>query len=131
MIRKVSHIIISMFLLILTMGFSVSKHYCGNHLVEVSFSSNVDAGCSSDGSCEMERSCCHDELRVFQLDEDYTAPTITDHIQFVQQDLAIVDFGCIISNLTLSDNSLFISDAESPPPLVTSKFLSTIQVYRL
>ena len=133
MIRKLSHITISLLLLILTMGFSVSKHYCGNALVEVSIFASVADGCSGDGSCAMESSCCHNELQVFQLDEDYSIPVVTDHVQFIQQDLAIIDLGCLLPDYNLyAKNSSFLSDAESPPPpLDTSTFLSAIQSYLL
>ena len=130
MIRKVSHIVISAVLLILTMGFTVSQHYCGKRLVAVSLFSAETDGCSGDGSCSMEMSCCHNEHHVYQLHEDYTPPVITDQVQFIQVDLLVFDLPTDVTPVDKFQTEIF-SDDESPPPLDVSTYLSSIQVYLL
>ncbi len=130
MIRKASHIVISTVLLILTMGFTVSQHYCGERLVDVSILSADSGGCSADGSCSMEMSCCHNEQHVFQLDEDYTQPIVIDHVPFIQIDLFVFELPTDLRSMDESQTEVF-SDDESPPPLDVSTYLSSIQVYRL
>ncbi len=51
-----------------TTGFTVSSHYCGTHLVDVSINSAPDS-CNENGCCA---NCCHEETKHFQLDDNYT-----------------------------------------------------------
>lgn len=132
MIRKISHIFISAMLLILTMGFTVSQHYCGEQMVDVSLLTNYHADSSGDDSCDMnDMSCCHNEQHLYQLTENFTQPAIADHVQFIQVDLLVFDS---LMNMNLpvheSENEIF-SYAESPPPPDLSTYLSSIQIYRL
>lgn len=63
--KQISSFILATLVLVSTLSFSVSKHYCLNRLVETSFITNVD-GClsenSADESCDSfsSKSCCDD-----------------------------------------------------------------------
>ncbi|RKD86532.1 HYC_CC_PP family protein [Mangrovibacterium diazotrophicum] len=130
MIRKISHITIVFLLLVLTMGFTVSKHYCGETLVDVSVVTGNASGCSDDdSSCDMG-SCCHNENHVYQLQEDYTSPLVLDHVTFFPIELATLSLE-LLHESHLSEENTEISYDESPPPKLVSELLSDIQVYRL
>jgi len=130
MIRKISHISLILVLFFLTIGFTVSKHYCGGELVDVSVLTGNAAGCSDDdGGCEMG-GCCHNESHVFQLHEDYTSPFIVDHVACFQVELATLTLDLL--NLQPGDvESSAFNRIEAPPPLPVSTSLAIIQVYRL
>ncbi len=131
MIRKISHIIITSLLLVLTMGFTVSRHYCGGSIVDVSVFAGHTVSCSDDGSaCEMD-GCCHNEQEVYQLHEDYTSPLVIEHVPFIQVDLAVLDLCLITPDLSEADQKNSFSEAESPPPKEITAVLSALQVYRL
>ena len=140
MIRKISHIVISILLLVLTMGFSVSKHYCQGNLVDVSVFTKGADGCSMDmgmdmnaskGSCTLDNNCCKSEHHVYQLDKTYTSPITLDHVQFFQVDLAILDLSLITPQIDENKTNDYFSVAKSPPPEDVLSALSNLQTYRL
>lgn len=130
MIRKISHITLVFLLLVLTMGFTVSKHYCGADLVNVAvFAGNSDGCSNDDSSCDMG-DCCHNEHHVYQLQEDYTSPLVLDHITFFPVELATITLELLHENLLAEENTT-INHIESPPPKLVCEVLSDLQVYRL
>ena len=130
MIRKISHISIASLLLILTMGFTVSRHYCGGSLVDVSVMTGHLASCSDDGSaCDMD-GCCHNEQNIYQLNENYTSPLVVEHVAFFQ--IVLAEFAIPLSyNTQLAEESSLWVRSESPPPKEVKTVLSDLQVYRL
>jgi len=126
MLKTFSHIILSLILLVSTMGMAVSKHYCGGELVSVSLNENS----SDDSCCDMDN-CCHNETQVYKVKEDFSSPGITTlpvlaeldilgHDLFVTEGLAEPD----------SENStLFVED--SPPSKTIQTVLALKQVYLL
>ncbi|MDP4184584.1 MAG: hypothetical protein Q8862_05410 [Bacteroidota bacterium] len=65
MIKKVSHIILALLLILATAGLTISKHYCGNNLVSVSLSGQ-DKSCCGD-NC----GCCHTKTTHVQVSETF------------------------------------------------------------
>jgi len=124
--RKIAHILFMLVLMVSTTGYTLTKHYCGNDLVDVSITGNVDR------CCDMEGGCCHDESQTFQLQVDYTSPIVTDHVDyfsFVTFEIPVLQIGNPEKSNTLLAG--LIPAAESPPPKEVSLFLADIQVYRL
>ncbi len=117
--------IIAALLMITTMGFSVSKHYCGTRLIEVSINSTIEPCCKDVGTS----SCCHDETEYFRFDKDYVSPVIADNDQ-----ITIFDILFPAVAVYLLDNSVIVEKdilnfAESPPPLALHTKLSLFQTY--
>lgn len=124
MLKRISHISLSLILLISTVGFAVSKHYCGDALVDVAFNENADS-CCDDGAC------CHNETLIYQLDEDFSAPQITSAPDLPE----MVTFGVtafFAINQTPSEHlaETFYQN-NSPPPTTISETLSFRQVFLL
>ncbi len=113
------------------MGFSVSRHFCGGTLVDVSVIAGVADSCSDDGSsCEMGN-CCHNENQVYQLDEDYTSPMVLDHVAYLPVQLATIYLQLLHEQLDVELASATPLVPEPPPPPNVLAVLSDIQVYRL
>jgi hypothetical protein len=130
MIRKIGHITFIFLLLILTTGITVSKHYCGDKLVNVAVMTGAADNCSGDDStCNMD-GCCHNENHVYQLQEEYTSPFVLDHVAFFPVELAAITMDLLHENLQSEANTV-VNHIESPPPKLVSERLSDIQVYRL
>ena len=79
MIKKINHIILSVLMLIATVGVTISKHYCGNMVSSHYF---IDESCSMEieecmdmnamhDSCTDDMNCCHTELESFQFLANY------------------------------------------------------------
>lgn len=140
MIRKISNITIAVLLLVLTMGFTVSKHYCGGRLVNVAVFNSDDIGCSmnmnmdmnaSKSSCSLNNHCCTNEHHVYQLDKTYTSPITLDHVPFFQVDLAVLDLRPITPETSEAKTKDYFVLAKSPPPKDVLSALSDLQTYRL
>ena len=71
MLRKTGYIILTSLLILSTVGFVVSRHYCDDMLVSVAIDSHADQ-CTSD----MDGDCCHDESEYLVLKTDYTQPAV-------------------------------------------------------
>ena len=95
MLKRISHISLSLLLLISTIGFAVSKHYCGDSLVDVALNKNADS-CCDDGAC------CHNETLIYQLDEDFSAPQIACAPDL--QEIAVLGFTLFITNQIPDEN---------------------------
>jgi len=81
MIRKVLHIVIAVFILISSTGFTINMHYCHDQLIDMAFlapahscydTDKADANQSQD-SC----SGCQDESIVVEPGDDYVVSTST------------------------------------------------------
>ena len=125
MLKKLSHIVLSTLLLLSTIGLAVSRHYCGEKLVEISLTGEVGS------CCDMQSNCCHDESQTFQLDQDYPVPVVMNHVDyFVFVIFEIQTFLTDFQQTTNLTSNLF-EVSESPPIKEVSQFLCDIQVFRL
>lgn len=124
MLKKLSHIILSVMLLVSTMGVAISKHYCGDSLISTSVFTEAESCCG-------DSDCCHNEISFFQLDEDYSLSSISE-IPFVAE-VDLIGFSLLINPLDeviIGENQDFVI-TESPPPPKIQISLSKRQVYLL
>ena len=84
-------------------GMALNFHYCGDHLAKISFAFNPE-GCGMESS-KLEasnavnfsqKSCCSDDLQVFQSTEDIT---ILDHVHAVSIDVEVPVYKNIYNDL--------------------------------
>ena len=115
----------ALIVLLSTMSFSVDMHYCGDHLVDFSFSQTVNTCMmkaemsKSSSECavmDMEMDCCTDIEIVIEGQEDLKISF--DQLSFDQQ-LFIASF--VYSNIILFDGldeNVVPFKNYSPPPLI-------------
>ena len=65
MLRNAANIAVTLLLLIATSGVTISRHYCGNILVDQSILTTPEDCC--DGPCN----CCHNEIQVIKLTDNF------------------------------------------------------------
>ncbi|MFO7756137.1 MAG: hypothetical protein R6V34_09155 [Bacteroidales bacterium] len=121
MIRKVSHMAISVLLLFATAGITVSKHYCGDNLKSVTWMNSPDA------CCDLE-SCCHDETQVFMLDNDFTY-TPEEAVNTSGFKISETAANSILASLPDNSQFIILNDRPQPPRLRTN--LASIQSFLL
>jgi hypothetical protein len=126
MLRTFSHIILSLVLLVSTIGMAVSKHYCGGELASVSIYQNDD----DDSCCDMDN-CCHDEKEVYQVKGDYSVPAISTLPMLAELDVLGHNLFAGENLLALENESVTPTECESPPLLPIQKTLAVKQVYLL
>ncbi|MGD9556091.1 MAG: hypothetical protein AB7V25_03650 [Mangrovibacterium sp.] len=128
MTKRISHIILSLLLIIFTAGVSISRHFCGGELAGVSLFSSTAQGCSGESSCSMGN-CCHDEHQLVRMQEDFVPPFVQDLVLVFLLLLAV-----ILVPVTAAPEAVpFVrfSPAESLPPPGMKTRLTRLQVFRL
>ena len=125
MLKKISHIILSVLLLITTMGMTVSRHYCKGDLYSVSISGTDNAS-----GCDMGN-CCHDEIQNIKITNDFSVPSAVSIPILAEFDILgqfIFEYPEIY---TLDEKDINFGYVESPPLLPIIETLSVKQEYLL
>ena len=124
MLRKTSHIIFSILLLLTTMGLTISKHYCGGNLVSTSVFVEADSCCN-------DSDCCNNETEFFQLDEDFSLVSVSKVPQTAEFDLLY--FAILVYNFNVieSEEADDFFEVDLPPPPKIQTTLSQRQSYLL
>ncbi len=122
MLKKISHIILALLVLVTTMGMTVSAHYCGDEL------KSIDLISTSDNCCGDSCSDCQNEIIEVDIEDDFT-------ISLFNIDLTS-DFILLPALIQLFHVSIYTENEEQvayhkPPPLKIQTVLSDLQVYRL
>ena len=126
MFKKAINSVLVVLLLFTTTGFSVTRHYCGEHLVSIALGKDAKACCDNTTG-----TCCHQETRHFQLKGNFLSG-----ITQISQDVAFSIDLFNLQNLLLPTRceSEFLSEYEvfsdSSPPLKQS-LQSFLQTYLL
>lgn len=105
------------------MGLAVSKHYCHNSLVDVSFFAKAKSCCNNAG-------CCTNENHFYQVKEDFSAPVISTIPVLAEIDVlyqSLLDPDILIPNELTEEFEL----TDDPPPLTVMEFLAEEQLYLL
>ncbi len=75
MTRKVLHIVIAVFILISSTGFTINMHYCHDQLIDMAFLAPAHSCCdiNEDDPSQSQDSCpgCQDESIVVEPGDDY------------------------------------------------------------
>ncbi|MBS2100441.1 hypothetical protein KEM10_19300 [Carboxylicivirga linearis] len=105
-----------------TMGFTVSKHYCGTRLVDVSINKKAQSCCGNEGTSK----CCHNETHHFQVEDDFNLVMDAQiNVPFVYMAPVLFLFTDIIEEETED----FVEIVASPPPPDLGIRLSFLQSY--
>jgi len=124
MLKKISHILFAVLILLGSTGISLSKHYCGTLLKTVSVSF------ASDDCCDTPMNCCHNETIKVKIEDDYAINSNT--YEFGQQVLNLMDLDSeLFQNDSFTFESIDLKTWVSPPPPKIQTVLSKIQVYLL
>ncbi|BDD00962.1 HYC_CC_PP family protein [Persicobacter psychrovividus] len=94
MAKRISHIILSMLVLLSTIGIVVDKHYMGNHLMSVAFYQKAPSCCPMPTEHSEKNHGCRNEMSVQKIQDvfqrldfhfDFIAPqAINSHDIFLQ-----------------------------------------------
>jgi len=122
MLKKTAHIILAFYLLTTIVGFSVSRHYCGDRLV----STQIDVVDNND--CDMSCGMCEVEVEYVHLASDF----VMEHNLVLNQNF---DFSTLLAiaisrNPFHSQETILTAIDSSPHTLVVSRRLALIQSFR-
>ncbi|BAX82423.1 HYC_CC_PP family protein [Labilibaculum antarcticum] len=122
MLKKIIHTLLTLVLFVVTTGMTISTHYCGGNVKDVSFLS------APKSCCDIPEGCCHDEAFTLKIKDDFSISSYTfDFSQFeivlpisnelIDMEVAVKAIGYIFRN-------------SIPPPKIQT-VLSRLQNYRL
>jgi len=123
MIKGFINIIVSFLLLTSTAGLSITRHYCGDKLVEIGIYKEPAPCCDMDG-------CCHNETSFFQVKENFFTPDNSVSFQNTLQDLLFSMVFVVVEYHPVQLVPDLLPFAESPPPLPLHTALSLFQSFR-
>jgi len=115
-ISKIASTLLALLVLFSTFSFTVEKHYCGDFLVDVSFTGEVDS-CADNLSQNVEKvrkSCCTDEIHQIE-GQDKLRQSQVDEFDFSKQ-LFLASFYISFNDLFLGKELKKINYKDISPP---------------
>ena len=73
-IRKISAILMAMFVLLTTAGFSLNKHHCTITKETITSVNHVKGCCGTADESDCPKGCCEDETEYVQLNSEISLP---------------------------------------------------------
>lgn len=123
MLRRLSHIILALFLLISTSGVTFSMHYCGGKYVSTSINKEAKSCCDGTGGC------CENKTLHFEVEDEYVSPVQVDSIKIIELDVLFpILFTLNLELLPEFNETLNVYTDVSPPPTIRIR-LSLLQTY--
>lgn len=121
MLKKIAHIALILLLTVATTGFTISSHYCGNHLVAVSVF-KLD-------KCDCGNKDCHTNVKQIKVTDNYSAPEIIHSGTSTSFDLPTVSFIELVTftHPALSSAFFFLK----APPFSEVNPLALLQTFRI
>ena len=124
MFKKAGYIILTSLLLIATVGFVVSRHYCEDVLVSVALDAPADK-CTN----AMNDDCCNDESEYVVLKVDYTQPAV-EELTIAETDVLNTEINSLFDEFA-PENTVNNLHLVFVPPHGKNKVLSLNQSFLL
>jgi len=122
MLKKISHIILALLVLVTTMGMTVSAHSCGGELKSIQLLSESENCCGD--SCPG----CENEIIKVEIEDDFTIQTL--NFEFEKNFTFLPAFIQLLIIPSITEEIEQVA-YHKPPPLKIQTVLSDLQVYRL
>lgn len=124
MLKKLSHIILTVLLFATTTGMIISKHYCGDTFVAFKLLGEAKSCCG-------DSDCCHNENHFFKVKDDFSATPTQNAPQLAEIDILVSIPGSVELPGEAENNNHIVLFTDSPPPPKIQKVLSLRQAYLL
>lgn len=122
MLKKIIHTLLALVLLVVTTGMTISTHYCGGNVKDVSFLS------APKSCCDIPEGCCHDEAFTIKIVDDFSISSYT--FDFNQLEIVLpISFELIELEAPVKAIGYIFRNSIPPPKIQT--VLSRLQNYRL
>ncbi len=123
MFRKITHIVLALFLLVSTTGVTISMHYCGGDYVSTSINKEAKSCCDGSGGC------CENKTQHLELEDDYmSALALENNITAELEALFPILFVLSAELLPEIEETHKNFREFSPPPTIQTR-LSLLQTY--
>jgi hypothetical protein len=125
MMKKILNITLILILTLVTMGFSVSQHYCGGQLVSVSVNETAESCCGPVGTC------CQNEIIHLQLDDDFVVEATYELLNPADQEFFFYAFPIVLTNELSQKITVEEKFSDFSPPLDLKIYLASLQTFLL
>lgn len=122
MIKRISHILIALIVFVVTTGMTISTHYCGTSVKDMSFLSEI-APC-----CDDTTGCCHSETITLKIEDSFSISSYSFDFSEVEIELPAIIELIDIEAPAVAEMYFLI---HLKPPLNIQTLLSSLQNYRL
>lgn len=126
---KISVLTLSLLMICSTMSFAVEKHFCGEFLVDVSFTGQAE-GCgmkSDDTVSQIMKNCCKDEMHHIEGQDELQQHSVDDFNLEKQQFLTA--FVISYKDLFIENESQKSSYKDFSPPDIPKDFQVAYQTF--
>lgn len=123
MLRKITHIVLALFLLVSTTGITFSMHYCGSKYVSTSINKEAKSCCDGTGGC------CENKTLHFEVKDDYVSAIVVQNNTIVELDVLFPILFVLSAELLpeIKVTTNYFGDT-SPPSTIQTR-LSLFQTY--
>jgi hypothetical protein len=123
MLRKITYIILALFLMVTTAGITVSMHYCGGELVTASINKKDKTCCDKTGGC------CENKTFQIKIEDDYVNSVMVSSVDPIELDILFpILFVLNIELSNVEDKATNAFCDSSPPPKIQTR-LALLQTY--
>jgi len=123
MLRKITNIVVALFLLVSTTGITISMHYCGGKYVSSSINKEAKSCCDGSGGC------CENKTLHFEVKDDYVNVAQIENSKIVELDILFpILFALNLELLPMEEKTELAFYDSSPPPKIQTR-LSLLQTY--
>lgn len=123
---KIVSAILAILVLFSTFSFTVEKHFCGEFLMDISFTGDIEK-CEMDHSKEIKSNCCKDEVVKVEGQDVLHQQVIQDYDFKTQQVLFAFVYTFIKKDQLSQKEENFLEDF--PPPDISTDFQVTLQCF--
>lgn len=136
MFKKIIHIIVAVFILVSSTGFTLNMHYCHDQLIDLALFSPAHSYCdtSNEHPCDADNSIskmnhCEDESLIVESTDDYVGSSFAVSLEN-DHSIDILLTASILFNVQGSDEKI-VTEApwHKEPPPYQEVVLSLIQSY--
>lgn len=122
MLKKFIHTLLALVLFVVTTGMTISTHYCGGNVKDVSFLS------AHQSCCDIPEGCCHDKAFTIKIEDDFSISSYT--FDFNQLEI-VLPISIELIELEAPVKAIGYIFRNSIPPPKIQTVLSLLQNYRL
>ncbi|MGZ2369486.1 HYC_CC_PP family protein [Ancylomarina sp. YFZ004] len=122
MLKRFSHTLLALVIFVATTGMTISTHYCGGNVKDVSFLSAAKV------CCDIPNGCCQDDAFTVKIEDDFSISSYSFDFNQLEIVLPIL-IELIKVEAPIKAKVYFLRNTIPPPKIQT--VLSSLQTYLL
>ena len=112
---KITSFLLAILVFFSTLSFTVEKHYCGDFLVDVSFTGTA-THCGKEKEAPVMKNCCKDEVQQVEGQQELLQASVDD-FNFQKQQLLVSFFVSYHDTFIVKESIELVYNDLSPPDL--------------